>query len=194
MNIPISKATKELQVVCRELIAERNKLQSKAAETLVDDRGTLDKAAENLANLRAREEVVLARLPRRRADLYESFCKDLAQMCEAALAKVQSATMDLRQAKADFRERVMAEHSKGPAEKILNDSGLVPKSIARAQSDLDQARLMLRDAAGLRGRIDKVKAEEGALTRAVHISGESYIKPLSFYYTNAKQYLPELAD
>jgi len=192
--ISLSKDTKSLQAACRELIQERDKVRGKCTDLLSDDKTSLDKAESTLASLRARSDMIDARLPRRRGELYAALVKDVATMYEAAEAKLATARDDLRQAKADFREKILMEHSKNSAQKILEDPGLQSKSIARAQAELDQAREMVREAGTVRGMIDKVEAEKYALTKATHIAGESYIKPIEHYYRNAAKWCPELFD
>jgi len=194
VNVTLSKETRTLQTACRELITERNKLQSKAGELLADDKGGLDKVSETLSNLRARQEVVLARLPRRRAELYAGLCKDLTAQFEAAEAANFKARDALRQAKAEYREKVLAQHNRNAAESLLIDPSLLPRSVTKLQSELDEARKLLRETGMLRATLDKAFAEVGALTRAAHIAGESYIHPVEWYWKNASPYVPELYD
>lgn len=194
VSITLSKETKQLQAACRELITERDKLKSKSADVLADDKAALDKASETLANLMARESVVNARLPRRRTELYAALCKDLTAMFAAAEAEMFRARDALRQAKVEYREKVLAECGKSAAEKLLTDPGVLPKSVTRCQTDLDQARKLLAETGALRSKIDKAYAEIGAETRAAHPSGKSYIQPVEYYYANAKPFVPELAD
>jgi len=194
VNISLSKETAKLQAICRELIQERNKLQSKAGEILGNDATGLDKASESLANLRAREEIVLARLPRQRAALYAGLCADLTKMFEAAESANFKARDALREAKAEYRERILAEHNRNGAERILIDPSLAPKNVTKAQTALDEARKLLRETGMLRATLDKGFAEAGANTKAVHVAGESYIRAVEWYYKNASPYVPELYD
>jgi len=194
ISITLSKETKSLQAICAELITERDKLKSKSAVFLNDEKFTLDKASEGLFALRAREEIVLARLPRSRHKLYIAICADLTKMYDAALANKEAARNALRQGKGEYRERILAEHNRNAAEAFLIDPSLLPKSVTKLQSELDEARKLLREIGMLRGTLDKIFAEEGALTKAAHITGESYIKPVEFYYKNAAAYVPELYD
>lgn len=194
VSITLSKETKSLQSACRELIQERDKLRSKSADVLGDDKTALDKAETTLASLRAREDVVNARLPRRRTELYAAVVNDVGLMFAAAEAKVAEARDALRQAKADYREQVLAEHTKESARRVLEDNSIRPKSIATAERDLEQAMSMLRDAGMVRGLIDKATAEQHAETRAASPTGESYIKPIEHYHRNAARYVPELVD
>ena len=194
ISITLSKETTKLRAICAELVKERDTLRSKSGEILGDDSKELNAASETLSALRAREEIVLARLPRRRAELYAGFCADLTKMFDAAEAQNFKARDALREAKAEYRQRILAEHNRNAAEALLIDPSLLPKSVTKLQTALDLARKVMRETGMLRGTLDKAFAEVGALTRAAHIAGESYIKPVEWYWKNAAPYVPELYD
>jgi hypothetical protein len=115
-------------------------------------------------------------------------------MFAAAEAKVAEARDAVRQAKADYREQVLAIHTKDSARRVLEDTAIRPKSIATAERDLEQAMSMLREAGMVRGQIDKATAEQYADTVAASPTGEPRRRPVEWYMSNAAKYVPELVD
>lgn len=194
ITITLSPATKKMQAAVREILAEREKLRPKMASMLADDAKSLDTAAEALANLTAREQMIGARLPRRRAELCAALVVDAATMCERAAAEVARTLEARKKARDDFRERVFSENKKDTAQRLIADPALQPKSVQSAEREYADARELQRQAGVIRLAIDKAFAEVNAGTRAISLYGESYVKPLEHYYANAAQYVPELKD
>lgn len=192
MNLKLTKTTIDLQAACRELMTERDKLAPALAQTLSDDKTPLDAVAKKLGDLRARESVILSRLARRRDELYQSFAADVVNEFDAAITAMAARRAECKKEQAAWSAELAKRMTRSVAERISRDPGARPVEYRNAETEFDKARHYMGLVAGIMGKVCKGRAEADADARAPSQTGTPHIRPLSYYVTNAAEYIPEL--
>ena len=154
MKIPYSKKTTALIAEIKSLVKERDTLLPNIQKSLADDKGDLNTISASLTNHRAKQEIVEARLVRRKEQLLESVVCDAREVYAAAKAEEAKAKKAFELARDQWREAVHVSHPKTIAERIIRDPAMVPHTLRDAKLHIAEAHKQFVDAESILVRID----------------------------------------
>jgi DNA repair exonuclease SbcCD ATPase subunit len=126
-TIPLSKATERLRDEIRAIKSEVDSIEPAVQEMLSKDHADIDKVAERLAGLRAKGELLRAKLGRVKQSCIVSLTADVRAELASIEKSIADAQEQLRDDQEAWKNSVRGLHDKSGAKKILDDKSLVPQ-------------------------------------------------------------------